>query len=165
MGAFGAALIARERHEADYQTTMLSIDEINALTFDTKLARCQGCTNHCLLTINRFSGNRQYITGNRCERGVGGVKNKENIPNLFEYKNKRLFDYPSLKPEEAPRGTVGIPRVLNMYENFPFWATFSKNSDFPLYCHHSPPEKSMSSALTQFQVNPSVIRQNLHMDI
>ena len=130
MGAFGAALIARERHEADYQTTMLSIDEINALTFDTKLARCQGCTNHCLLTINRFSGNRQYITGNRCERGVGGVKNKENIPNLFEYKNKRLFDYPSLKPEEAPRGTVGIPRVLNMYENFPFWATFFKKLGF-----------------------------------
>ena len=130
MGAFGAALIARERHEADYQTTMLSIDEINALTFDTKLARCQGCTNHCLLTINRFSGNRQYITGNRCERGVGGVKNKENIPNLFEYKNKRLFDYPSLKPEEALRGTVGIPRVLNMYENFPFWATFFKKLGF-----------------------------------
>ena len=130
MGAFGAALIAREHHEEGYQTTMLSIDEINALTFDTKLARCQGCTNHCLLTINRFSGNRQYITGNRCERGVGGVKNKENIPNLFEYKNKRLFDYPSLKPEEAPRGTVGIPRVLNMYENFPFWATFFKKLGF-----------------------------------
>ena len=58
MGAFGAALIARERHEAGYQTSMLSIEQINALTFDTKLARCQGCTNHCLLTINRFSGNR-----------------------------------------------------------------------------------------------------------
>ena len=71
MGAFGAALIARERHEADYQTTLLSIDEINALTFDTKLARCQGCTNHCLLTINKFSDNRQYITGNRCESGLG----------------------------------------------------------------------------------------------
>ena len=71
MGAFGAALIARERHEEGNQTSMLSIDEINALTFDTKLARCQGCTNHCLLTINRFSGSRQYITGNRCERGLG----------------------------------------------------------------------------------------------
>lgn len=83
MGAFGAALIARERHEEGYQTSMLSIDEINALTFDTKLARCQGCTNHCLLTINRFSGNRQYITGNRCERGLGKEKNKDNIPNLL----------------------------------------------------------------------------------
>ncbi len=124
MGAFGAALIARENHEPGYQTTMLTIDQINALTYATKLARCQGCTNHCLLTINRFSDGRQYITGNRCERGLGKEKNKENIPNLFEYKNKRLFDYTPLSPEEATRGTVGIPRVLNMYENYPFWAVF-----------------------------------------
>lgn len=124
MGAFGAALIAREHHEDGYQTSMLSIDDINALTFDTKLTRCQGCTNHCLLTINRFSGNRQYITGNRCERGLGKEKNKEHIPNLFEYKNHRLFDYAPLSAGEAPRGAVGMPRVLNMYENYPFWAVF-----------------------------------------
>ncbi len=130
MGAFGAALIARERHEAGYRTSMLPIEEINALTFDTKLARCQGCTNHCLLTINRFSGNRQYITGNRCERGLGKEKNKENIPNLFAYKNKRLFAYEPLTPAEATRGTVGIPRVLNIYENYPFWATFFKKLGF-----------------------------------
>ena len=130
MGAFGAALIARERHEEGYRTTMLSIEKINALTFDTKLTRCQGCTNHCLLTINRFSGNRQYITGNRCERGLGKEKNKEQVPNLFEYKNKRLFDYEPLKAEDAKRGTVGIPRVLNMYENYPFWATFFKKLGF-----------------------------------
>ncbi|MCI5621600.1 MAG: 2-hydroxyacyl-CoA dehydratase [Lachnospiraceae bacterium] len=130
MGAFGAALIARERHAADYQTTMLSIEEINDLTFDTKLTRCQGCTNHCLLTINRFSGNRSYITGNRCERGLGKEKNKEQIPNLFEYKNHRLFDYEPLPVEEAVRGTVGIPRVLNLYENYPFWATFFKELKF-----------------------------------
>ncbi len=130
MGAFGCALIARERHEEGYETTMLSIDQINELTYDTKLARCQGCTNHCLLTINRFSGNRNYITGNRCEKGLGKEKNKENIPNLFEYKNKRIFDYESLPREEAKRGTVGIPRVLNMYENYPFWATFFKKLGF-----------------------------------
>ena len=130
MGAFGAALIARERHEAGYETTMLSIQQINELSYTTKLARCQGCTNHCLLTINKFSDNRQYITGNRCERGLGKEKNKENIPNLFEYKNKRLFDYEPLTAEEAPRGTVGIPRVLNMYENYPFWATFFKKLGF-----------------------------------
>ena len=124
MGAFGAALIARERHEADYKSTMLSIDEIDALTFDTKLSRCKGCTNNCLLTINRFSGGRQYITGNRCERGLGKEKNKEQIPNLFEYKNQRLFAYEPLSLEAAKRGTVGIPRVLNFYENYPFWAKF-----------------------------------------
>mgnify|MGYP002241503729 CR=1 FL=1 len=109
---------------------MLSIEQINELSYTTKLARCQGCTNHCLLTINKFSDNRQYITGNRCERGLGKEKNKANIPNLFEYKNKRLFDYAPLTAEEATRGTVGIPRVLNMYENYPFWATFFKKLGF-----------------------------------
>ncbi len=130
MGAFGAALIARERHEFGYEPTMLDLDGINALTFDTKLARCKGCTNSCLLTINRFSGGRQYITGNRCEKGLGKEKNKEQIPNLFEYKNKRIFDYEPLSPENAVRGTVGIPRVLNMYENYPFWAVFFKHLKF-----------------------------------
>ncbi len=124
MGAFGAALIARERHTADYKTHMLTIEQINALSYTTKLARCKGCTNHCLLTINKFSDSRQYITGNRCERGLGKEKNQEHIPNLFEYKNKRLFDYEPLSVSEAVRGTVGIPRVLNMYENYPFWAVF-----------------------------------------
>lgn len=133
MGAFGAALIAKERfHETDHaSTTMLSIDDINELKFDTSMARCKGCTNACLLTINRFSGGRQFVTGNRCERGVGGTKNKENVPNLFEYKNKRLFShYEALTIDEAKRGTVGIPRVLNMYENYPFWATFFKELGF-----------------------------------
>ncbi len=130
MGAFGASLIARERHEAGYKSTMLSIEEINALTFETKLSRCKGCTNNCLLTINRFSGGRQYITGNRCEKGLGLEKNKEQIPNLFDYKNKRIFNYPPLEKEKALRGTVGIPRVLNMYENFPFWAVFFRELGF-----------------------------------
>ena len=82
-------------------------------------------TTACL-TINKFSGNRQYITGNRCERGLGKEKNKEQIPNLFEYKLHRIFDYEPLSAEEATRGTLGMPRVLNMYENYPFWATFFK---------------------------------------
>lgn len=130
MGAFGAALIARERYEEGHETSMLSIEEICNLTFDTKLTRCKGCTNHCLLTINRFSGNRSYITGNRCERGLGKEKNKEQIPNLFEYKFQRLFDYEPLSAEEATRGTVGIPRVLNFYENYPFWAVFFRELGF-----------------------------------
>ena len=124
MGAFGAALIARERHEESFKTTTLSIEEINQLSYDTKLTRCQGCTNHCLLTINHFNGGRQYITGNRCERGLGKEKNKEQIPNLFEYKNKRMFQYQPLSADDAIRGTVGIPRVLNMFENYPFWHMF-----------------------------------------
>ena len=124
MGAFGAALIARD-HYTGQESTMLTIDQINELRFETSMSRCKGCTNHCLLTINRFTGGRQFISGNRCERGIGGQKNKKNIPNLFEYKNKRLFaHYKPLDEEHAVRGTVGIPRVLNMYENYPFWFTF-----------------------------------------
>lgn len=126
MGAFGAALVARERYDSSKETTMLSIKKINALEYSTSMSRCKGCTNNCLLTINKFTGGRQYITGNRCERGIGKTKNKENIPNLFEYKLNKLFNYESLTADEAPRGTVGIPRVLNMYENYPFWAVFFK---------------------------------------
>ena len=124
MGAFGAALLARE-HYTGQETSMLSIDEINDLRFETSMTRCKGCTNHCLLTINRFTGGRQFISGNRCERGIGKQKNEKHVPNLFEYKNKRLFaHYIPLEEKEAVRGTVGIPRVLNMYENYPFWFTF-----------------------------------------
>ena len=124
MGAFGAALIARERYEAGYETSMLSYEKICALQYETSMAKCRGCTNSCRLTINKFSGGRQYISGNRCERGIGGQKNAHNVPNLYEYKQKRLFSYASLEADNAPRGVVGIPRVLNMYENYPFWHTF-----------------------------------------
>ena len=124
MGAFGAALIARERYVEGAETTMLSIEKINKLQFTTTMAKCKGCTNNCRLTINRFTGGRQFISGNRCERGLGKEKNKEKIPNLFEYKNKLLFGYTPLEADEAERGEIGIPRVLNMYENYPFWFTF-----------------------------------------
>ncbi|MDD2354993.1 MAG: acyl-CoA dehydratase activase-related protein [Lachnospiraceae bacterium] len=130
MGAFGAALIARERYnqvvdaEGSFTSTMLSFRQIEELQFETSMAKCKGCTNSCRLTINRFTGGRQYISGNRCERGLGKTKNENGIPNLYEWKLKRLFDYEALDADKAPRGTVGIPRVLNMYENYPFWATF-----------------------------------------
>ncbi len=124
MGAFGAALIAREHYEDGQESTMLSYKKLCDLQYETSMAKCKGCTNSCRLTINRFSGGRQFISGNRCERGIGGQKNANNVPNLFEYKLQRLFSYPSLDPTQAPRGTVGIPRVLNMYENYPFWHTF-----------------------------------------
>ncbi len=123
MGAFGAALIARDHYEGT-ATTMISRADLTDLKFETSMARCKGCTNACLLTINRFSGGRQFISGNRCERGIGKEKNKDHIPNLFEYKLKRTFDYEPLPITDAPRGIVGIPRVLNMYENYPFWFTF-----------------------------------------
>ncbi len=129
MGAFGAALIARERCSCQ-KTSMLSLPEILNLEFSTSLSRCKGCTNHCLLTINRFPGGRNYITGNRCEKGLGKEKATEKMPNLFEYKYNRIFDYEPLSEDQALYGTIGIPRVLNMYENFPFWATFFRELGF-----------------------------------
>ena len=124
MGAFGAALIAREHYSEGYKTSMLSYEQVNALEFQTSMAKCNGCTNNCRLTINKFSGGRQYISGNRCERGLGRAKTNSDIPNLFSYKLERLFSYEPLTATQATRGTVGLPRVLNMYENYPFWYTF-----------------------------------------
>ncbi len=124
MGAFGAALIAREHYSEGYQTSMLNLEQITNLQFETSMAKCKGCTNNCRLTINKFTGGRQYISGNRCERGLGRAKKENGAPNLFDYKLKRYFSYESLPANEAKRGTVGIPRVLNMYENYPFWFTF-----------------------------------------
>lgn len=130
MGAFGAALVARERYSESKVTTMLPMDKILSLKYSTSMARCKGCTNHCLLTINHFGSGRQFVTGNRCERGLGKEKNQKQIPNLFDYKYHRVFDYEALTPDVAKRGTIGIPRVLNMYENYPFWAVFFKELGF-----------------------------------
>ena len=132
MGAFGAALIARERYNECQckNTTMLPIDEIEALEYSTTMTKCRGCTNNCRLTINHFSGDRKFITGNRCERGLGKEKTENKLPNLFAYKAKRYFGYTPLPENEAKRGVIGIPRVLNMYENYPFWFTFFHNLGF-----------------------------------
>ncbi len=124
MGAFGSALIARERYKEGACTSMLTIEQIMNLQFETSMAKCKGCTNNCRLTINKFTGGRQYISGNRCERGIGKARTENGMPNLYDYKLKRLFSYEPLAPDQAKRGTVGIPRVLNMYENYPFWFTF-----------------------------------------
>ena len=131
MGAFGAALIARDRyskklkHNKNLKSGMLSLDDIIKLKYSTSMTRCKGCNNHCFLTINRFSnGSRSFISGNRCERGLGKDIETRNVPNLFKYKLKRMFDYEPLSKDKAYRGEIGIPRVLNMYEDFPFWAIF-----------------------------------------
>ena len=131
MGAFGAALVARS-HDHGEKSTMLSLDEMLNLTYTSQSVHCGGCTNNCMLTINKFSGGRKHISGNRCEKGAGAVdKSCVKGANMMAYKLKRLFDcYPPLPEEEAPRGTIGIPRVLNMYENYPFWATFFKKLGF-----------------------------------
>ena len=138
MGAYGAALLARDRaHDAEArtgnpaQTTMLDLAALEALEPTHRNIRCKACSNHCLLTINDFGvdettgKHRRFITGNRCEKGAGLAQEAAKVPNLFEYKTHRMFDhYTPLTKEEATRATVGIPRALNMYENYPFWFTF-----------------------------------------
>ena len=125
MGAYGAALLARDRAGADGISGLLSREAIDNLQVKHTNVHCGRCSNNCLLTVNDFGGGRRFITGNRCEKGAGGSKRQKNdAPNLFEYKNKLLFDRPVLSEQEATRGTVGIPRALNMYENYPFWHAF-----------------------------------------
>lgn len=123
MGAFGAALVARERYCNGYISTLVNLDRLKDFNTSVNMKRCGKCANNCLLTINRFDSGKEFISGNRCERGVGKEKDNEDVPNLYQYKYNRLFNYVPLSKEEATRGVVGIPRVLNLYENYPFWFT------------------------------------------
>lgn len=129
MGAFGAALVAKGHYHGQ-ETSMLSMTEIEKLDYTSSCVRCGRCSNNCMLTVNKFPGGRRYITGNRCEKGLGNADNAEKGKNLFAYKRQRLFDYPPLSEDEAARGVIGIPRVLNLYENYPFWAVFFKELRF-----------------------------------
>ncbi|MDD3705439.1 MAG: acyl-CoA dehydratase activase-related protein [Clostridiaceae bacterium] len=123
MGAFGAALIARERYEDGMQSNLLGEHQLNEFNFETVVSRCGLCSNNCLLTINKFGNGQSFVSGNRCERGTGKVKEQSPLPNLYKYKYDRVFKYKPLESSQARRGTVGIPRVLNIYENYPFWFT------------------------------------------
>lgn len=134
MGAYGVALLSKEQYEAnldmEYTSTILKTEELDQLDIKTTQVRCGRCENNCLLTINKFSNGKSFISGNRCEKGSGGVTENKNLPNMYKYKYERLFSYEPLSEEQAYRGTIGIPRVLNMYEDYPFWFTFLTNLGF-----------------------------------
>lgn len=123
MGAYGSALIAMQRDDGT-GSGVSKLEQLESFTIEKSTARCGRCSNNCLLTISKFSDGRRFITNNRCERGAGTGAGKATLPNMFDYKYHRLFDYTPLPAEEAKRGVVGIPRVLGMYENYPFWFTF-----------------------------------------
>ena len=124
MGAYGSALIARENYVEGTESSIIGEDELDDFSVQHSNGRCNGCENKCILTINKFPDGSRFITGNRCEKGAGGKQNANKLPNLYEYKLKRLFGYQPLSDFDAERGSVGIPRVLNMYEDYPFWFTF-----------------------------------------
>ena len=136
MGAYGVALLAKEQYEAnldmEYKSTICQLEDLDNLKIETMHTRCNGCENHCLLTINKFNNNTRFISGNRCEKGAGNANSvNKDLPNLYKYKYDRLFKYyEPLTEEQATRGTIGIPRVLNMYEDYPFWFTFLTNLGF-----------------------------------
>ena len=134
MGAYGMALLAKEQYETnldmEYYSTILKQDELDKLDIKINHTRCNGCENHCKLTINIFSNGKRYISGNRCEKGAGKTETHKNLPNLVKYKYERIFDYKPIEEQYATRGTIGIPRVLNMYEDYPFWFTFLTNLGF-----------------------------------
>lgn len=137
MGAYGAALIAMENHVPDTRSSIMKVSEMDDFSVENTHTRCGGCENNCLLTINRFNDGSRFITGNRCEKGAGKDKESQKLPDLYQYKFNRLFDYKPLSEKLSSRGTVGIPRVLNMYENYPFWFTFFTKLGFSVML--SPP--------------------------
>ena len=134
MGAYGMALLAQEQYntnlDKDYKSTILRTDEIDKLEIKVTHTRCNNCENHCKLTINKFSNGQIYVSGNRCEKGAGVITKGKNLPNLVKYKYERIFNYTPLEEKDAKRGIIGIPRVLNMYEDYPFWFTFFTNLGF-----------------------------------
>ena len=120
MGAYGSALIAIERDDGK-PSTIAALDKLDGFKVEKTAARCGKCSNNCLLTISKFPDGKRYISNNRCERGAGNVSAGEKLPNLYDYKYHLLFDRESLTEKEAKHGVLGLPRVLGMYENFPFW--------------------------------------------
>ena len=134
MGAYGMALLSKEQYEAnldmEYKSKILREDELDKLEVKITHTHCNNCENHCKLTINKFNNGAIHVTGNRCEKGAGVVNKAKNLPNLVQYKYERLFNYKPLEEKDAHRGVIGIPRVLNMYEDYPFWFTFLTSLGF-----------------------------------
>jgi predicted CoA-substrate-specific enzyme activase len=123
MGAYGAALMARSAFAEHGPGRLRTDTELEQLAMETELKVCGLCQNQCRRTISTFTGGTRYISGNRCDRGGDAQKPKQALPNLVEYKYRRLFGYRRLTAAQAVRGDLGIPRALNLYENYPFWFT------------------------------------------
>ncbi len=123
MGAFGAALLAKKAYQPGKKSSLISKSQLDSFSAESTTTRCHKCANKCLLTINLFDNGKSYVSGNRCEKAIG-EETATKAANLYQYKLDRLFGYQSLAKEKALRGTIGIPRVLNIFENYPFWFRF-----------------------------------------
>lgn len=130
MGAYGAALIARERFTPESRSSFIRREELPAFEVKKEPDNCRMCGNRCRIIINTFNDGRRFISGNRCEKGSQSVESRPSLPNLYTYKLKRVFDYAPLPRGCALRGSVGIPRVLNQFDNYPFWHIFFSKLGF-----------------------------------
>ncbi|MBZ0311103.1 acyl-CoA dehydratase activase-related protein [Clostridium butyricum] len=177
MGAFGAAILAKENYEARacsvndetaatvennisdnkndevkanniHISTLVSKENVDNIEMKSTNSRCKGCSNSCLLTINRFPNGNRFIAGNKCDTPLGNNTKDKNIPNLYEYKYNRIFNYEPLELSKAKRGVIGIPRVLNMYENYPLWFTLFTNLGFRVEISEKSSKKLYEKALT-----------------
>lgn len=124
MGAYGAAVYAKEHNQSKGQ--MLTLQQLKDFSHQVKLVTCGLCNNHCKLTVNMFDGNRKFIGGNRCDKPI---KQKEVIdaPNMYAFKMKTLLSY---QPVPGPRGKIGLPMGMNIYEMLPFWHAFFTSLGF-----------------------------------
>ncbi|MDL2280722.1 2-hydroxyacyl-CoA dehydratase [Selenomonadales bacterium OttesenSCG-928-I06] len=147
MGAYGAALIAQERCSYNEKSTIIEAAELAGFSTETKTRRCNLCTNRCLITTRIFSNGSEYSSGNRCERGVNIDKVKNDLPDLYAYKNKRLFSYKPKPIREAKRGKIGIIRALNMFEDYPFWFTFFNELDYRVVLSDPTSEKTYTNGM------------------
>ena len=177
MGAFGAAILAKENYEARacsvndetaatvennisdnkndevkanniHISTLVSKENVDNIEMKSTNSRCRGCSNSCLLTINRFPNGNRFIAGNKCDTPLGNNTKDRNIPNLYEYKYNRIFNYEPLELNKAKRGIIGIPRVLNMYENYPLWFTLFTNLGFRVEISEKSSKKLYEKGLT-----------------
>ena len=126
MGAYGAALYAKQMRRGEGASGILSYEEMKAFTYSIKSVTCKGCNNRCQLTVNDFGGGRRFIGGNRCEKPVTNKAQDDSL-NLYEYKLAKLASYPE---GEGQRGVIGLPMGLNIYEMYPFWNTLFRELGF-----------------------------------
>lgn len=131
MGAYGAALIAKANHQIGEKSSLISLIDLEQFTVEKEFTRCKICENKCMLTVTTFSDGGSFISGNRCERGAKiQIKEEDKRVNLVDYRYNRLFKYRPIEMTEATRGVIGIPRALNIYDNYPLWFTIFTDLGF-----------------------------------
>lgn len=137
MGAFGAALYAERNRERAASGGVLGEEKLIRFERSVTFSHCEGCQNHCRLTVSHFPDGRTAVSGNRCDRAVSAAA--ANPYNIYAYKRSLLSEY--IKPAQRDdRPAVGIPLALNLYELLPFWHTLFSQLGFRVVVSSFSPE-------------------------